>query len=181
MFYLSRGEQQQHINPPCEIVKRSDKNVGYRSLASLLKAFERKRKNDNDDGVDISLTNSPGMQHITHFFLLSCFFCEKVDVGGNLTEVQTLGLDKRVRDAAKILKDERLLARLSEEDMVAVKARYHKPCLTELYNKAIRVSKPTIEKSDDAIRDGIALQKAVEHIRNTSKSMLHVFKLSNLK
>ena len=87
-------------------IKRSDKNVGYRNLASL-KAFERKRtlptdiknritntdketlftlltennakyhkvcrnrydkqkvdrpkrKNDNDDGVDISLTNSPG-------------------------------------------------------------------------------------------------------------------------
>ena len=39
-------------------------------------------------------------------FFLSCFFCEKVDVSGNLTEVQTLGLDKRVRDTAKILKDE---------------------------------------------------------------------------
>ena len=65
--------------------------------------------------------------------------------------------------------------------MVAVEARCHKPCLAELYNKALRVSKPKIEESDDAIRDGIALQKAVEHIRNTSKSMVNVFKLSNLK
>ena len=187
--------------------KRSDKNVGYRSLASLLKAFERKgtsatdiknritnmdietlftlltennakyhkvctrnrydkqkadrpkRKNDNDD--DISLTNSPGTRatYNAKIFLLSCFFCEKVDVSGNLTEDQTLGLDKRVRDAAKILKDERLLACLSEGDMVAVEACYHKPCLAELYNKALPVSKPKIEESDDAIRDGIALQR----------------------
>ena len=101
----------------------------------------------------ISLTNSPGTRatYNAKLFLLSCFFCEKVDVSGNLTEVQTLGLDKRVRDAAKILKDERLLARLSEGDMVAVEARYHKSWLAELYNKALRVSKPKIEESDDAI------------------------------
>ena len=67
------------------------------------------RERINDDGVDISLTNSPGTRatYNAKLFLLSCFFCEKVDVNGNLTEVQTLGLGKRVRDAAIILKDER--------------------------------------------------------------------------
>ena len=58
--------------------------------------------------------------------------------------------------------------------MVAVETCYHKPCLAELYNKALRVSKLKIEESDDAISDGIALQKAAEHVRNTSKSMVHV-------
>ena len=41
----------------------------------------------------------------------------------------TLKLDKRVRDAATKLLDEKLIARLSEGDLVATEACYHKTCL----------------------------------------------------
>ena len=120
--------------------KRSDKHIAYRSLASLLKAFERKgtlptgsknritntdeetlfslltennakyhevcrNRYDKQKRIDlsermimmvalISLSLGAKATFNVNIFLVCCFFCEKVDVSGNLIEVQTLGLDK---------------------------------------------------------------------------------------
>ena len=50
----------------------------------------------------------------------------------NLTQAQTLSLDRRVRDAAIQLQDDKLLAKLSAGDMIAIGAVYHKTCLETL-------------------------------------------------
>ncbi|KAG7155158.1 hypothetical protein Hamer_G024623 [Homarus americanus] len=68
-----------------------------------------------------------------------CFFCHQ-DLGYQYHQVQTLGVDKHVRQVAELLEDTALLAQLSEGDMVAREAKYHKRCLTFLYNRARAVS-----------------------------------------
>ena len=50
--------------------------------------------------------------------------------------------DGRVRDAALLLSDEKLLAKLSEGDLVAIEAKYHKSCLASLYNRVRNASEP---------------------------------------
>ena len=44
-------------------------------------------------------------------------------------------MDKKVREAAAELLDERLIVKLSEGDLVATESKYHKTCLAEFYNK----------------------------------------------
>ena len=44
-------------------------------------------------------------------------------------------MDKKVREAAGELLDERLIAKLVEGDLVATESKYHKTCLAEFYNK----------------------------------------------
>ena len=45
-------------------------------------------------------------------------------------------MDKKVREAATELLDQRLIAELSEGDLVATESKYHKTCLAEFYSKA---------------------------------------------
>ena len=51
------------------------------------------------------------------------FFCD--DTTGNLTKVETMSLDSRVRQIAEELRDTKLLSKLSGGDMVAIDAQYH--------------------------------------------------------
>ena len=95
----------------------------------------RKRKKQTADVEIAQAPPSTRQRYSADNFKVRCFFCEKDDLEVNLTNAQTLGLDKNVRDAAKELFDEKLLAKLSEGDMVAVEARYHKQCLAALYNR----------------------------------------------
>ena len=65
-----------------------------------------------------------------------------------------------MRDAANQRCDEMLLAMLSEGDMIAVEALYHKSCLSALYN-SVRDSQTTKPKADSvhAIIEGMVLAK----------------------
>ena len=54
---------------------------------------------------------------------LAWFFC--ADTTGNLTKVEIMTLDTRVRQIAEVLRDTKLLAKLSARDMVAIDAQYH--------------------------------------------------------
>ena len=62
------------------------------------------------------------------------FFCDQIDDAVNLHQCQTLLLDKCVRKMAQELVDTKLLAKLSEGDMIATEAKYHCNCLSRLYN-----------------------------------------------
>ena len=62
------------------------------------------------------------------------FFCDQTDDAVNLHQCQTLLLDKCVRKMAQELVDTKLLAKLSEGDMIATEAKYHCNCLSRLYN-----------------------------------------------
>lgn len=79
-----------------------------------------------------------------------CLFCdtEGSDVSP-LRNASTFGLDRKLRDIALKLEDEKLLAKLSPGDIIAVEVKYHAKCLIGLYNKA----RATDQKSPDIKRE----------------------------
>ncbi|KAG7162446.1 hypothetical protein Hamer_G007990 [Homarus americanus] len=111
-----------------------------------------------------------------------CFFFHQ-DLGQQYHQVQTLGVDKHVRQAAELLEDTALLAQLSEGDMVAREAKYHKRCLTFLYNKARAVSETEKwETTYETVVSSVVLAELVSYIEGTidDKISAPVFKLSDL-
>ena len=77
-------------------------------------------------------------------FVDYCFFCD--DSNGTLLSCRSKNLDKHVSEWAEYLQDFKLLEKLSESDMTTTEAKYHKKCLTELYNRV--KSKQNVEKSE---------------------------------
>ena len=87
------------------------------------------------------------------------------------------------RHAAYTLQDERLLAKLSAGDLVALEVSYHAHCVVFLYKKAKMVQEK--DKEEEVQRpDGIVLAKLFSYIeeRRASSDKKHpaVFKLSDL-
>ena len=66
-----------------------------------------------------------------------CFFCGcgKSAEESSWYQCQTLLLHNKVKTIAVELADHKLLAKLSEGDMVVTQAVYHLKCLNELYKK----------------------------------------------
>ena len=65
-----------------------------------------------------------------------CFFCDKPATDSKpLHKASTLDLDTRVRQCAVNVQDQRLIAKLSERDLIANGAEYHTQCLVSLYNR----------------------------------------------
>ena len=96
-----------------------------------------------------------------------------------------LKLDKRVRDAATKLLDEKLIARLSEGDLVATEACYHKTCLAALCNR-VRVlnGEQTSKEKGDEILEGMVLAEVVAYIEPCAEKkdpVIPVFQLKTLK
>ncbi len=98
-----------------------------------------------------------------------------------LREASTFRLDARVRKCALDLQDERLLAKLSAGDMIALDAKYHPRCMVSLYNKATAVQN---EDSEDINRaaHGIVLAELLAYIDEArmDESVAPVFKLADL-
>ena len=76
----------------------------------------------------------------------TCFFCD-----GDSAEIkcETLALDLFVCSRATAMKDTKLIAKLSEGQMFARDATYHKRCTTDFYNK----SQSSTESSDQQKSD----------------------------
>ena len=131
--------------------------------------LERKRKQTNLQQE----SDSKSPQRMTrrslsaHNFTKSCYICEGHD-GGDQHECQTLQVDRHVRKIANELGDKKLLAKLSEGDMVAAEAMYHSKCLVQLYNRCRSHThfKTGAESDRDRIK-GIALPEVVSFIENS--------------
>ena len=97
--------------------------------------------------------------------------------------MSTLGLDNRVRECASLLNDEKLIAKLSGGDLIALEAKHHTQCLSMLYRKAQYANEEGEESEQPRLRlDGIALAQLVSHIEEfrTSGAELPTFKLADL-
>ncbi|KAG0715668.1 hypothetical protein GWK47_011424 [Chionoecetes opilio] len=108
-----------------------------------------------------------------------CFFCNKPAGTADLHEAATKELDKNVRRCATELGDTELLAKLSEGDMIAIEAKYHRNCLRALYNKI----RPAALKDADADRlHGIAFAELVVFMEDmhADEDNAPVFKLSDV-
>ena len=113
-------------------------------------------------------------------FKVTCLFYDKEDDRAHLTQAQTFDLDKKVRNCATELCDEKLLAMLAEGDMIAVEALYHKTCLISLYNRLreIKDSK-SIKDSEDEIIEGIVLTEIIDYLKDSCEfsDSMPIFKL----
>ena len=63
------------------------------------------------------------------------FLCEKQEPKSELRKAITMELDQRLNECARDLNDGKLLARLTGGDIVARELKYHRSCLTALYNR----------------------------------------------
>ncbi|GFO27758.1 hypothetical protein PoB_005426300 [Plakobranchus ocellatus] len=114
------------------------------------------------------------------------FFCGKVGTEVMpLHEAMTPRITHRVRQCALKLQDQKLIARLSHGDLVALEAKYHASCLVKLYNASNRKSEEDMKDSSDRVSHGIALAELIGYIEDTKSSVTvndiaPVFKLVDL-
>lgn len=106
---------------------------------------KRKREESSEDNVainelsELSAGDTPSRRTTRRSFeirnfIQSCFFCGLNDDQTELHQCRTLEIHKRVKKFATVLGDSKLLAKLSEGDMVAIESKYHKHCLIKFYN-----------------------------------------------
>ena len=66
-------------------------------------------------------------------------FCDKSDE--YLKIARTFDIDRRVREGALLLSDEKFIANLSEGDIHNIEAKYHANCLCNFYSKLRTIEK----------------------------------------
>jgi hypothetical protein len=125
-------------------------------------------KTRRDVGVELAKTDK-------------CFFCNDDDKGEPLHSASTFSVDHRVREYAHILQDTVLLGKLSEGDMHALDARYHRKCMTDLHNR-VRKQKPFDELHNTSkTTEGLVLAELVSYIEDyRDNKTLPIFQLSTL-
>ena len=112
-----------------------------------------------------------------------CFFCNDVGGTAGLHQASTLEIDQSVRECAIKLKDNELLAKLSDGDVVAIEAKHHVKCLVALYNKVrkLETAVPS-ESSKEKSLHGIAFAALVSYLEEfrEDRESVAVFKLADL-
>ena len=142
---------------------------------SKLERARNKRK--SDDNQDETLTRVRGQ------FLSSkavCLFCGET---GDLHEVMTLEVDKKVRKMATDLQDSALLKHLTGGDMIAIKAKYHKKCMTNLTNRHrafLRQSQDCQSGEEDEKNEGIAFVELISFMESFIDDGKYVLTLTEL-
>ena len=92
-------------------------------------------------------------------------------------EKSTLELHSSVKNAAQNLNDFNLIAKLSEEDMVASDAKCHLNCLTSLYRREKKINRT---HCDEPVDEQIMKSTLVFSFRNTASTKFETSTLANL-
>lgn len=112
----------------------------------------------------------------------SCYFCVLLGALKNLLRnVCTFELDASVRKCAFVLQDQKLLAKLSARDLLALEASYHSLCITSLYKRAETVC--IDEAADTKFQlEGTTPAAFITYIEDAreSRDSITVFKLVDL-
>ena len=93
-----------------------------------------------------------------------CIFCSEVGNRKELRRAATLGLDRKVRECARLVGDKDLLAKLAAGDMVAIDAVYHRACLTKLYRKTETVGCDMNESNEVQVIRAHVLNELVDYV-----------------
>ena len=96
----------------------------------------------------------------------SCIFCGEVGNKKELRRASTLGLDRKVKECAQVVGDRSLLVKLAAGDMVAIRALYHRACLTRLYRKAEIIGCDANESNETQVIRAYALNELLDFIEN---------------
>ena len=87
----------------------------------------------------------------------------------------------KVRGCALQLEDRKLLAKLSAGDVIALEAKYHRNCLTTLYNKARQATEKQEKKENYSHLHGIAFAELVAYMEDMrDEESVSVFKLTDM-
>ena len=105
-----------------------------------------------------------------------CFLCNKPAGSEGLRNASTYDIDAKVRRCVIKLKDTALPAKLEPEtgDMIVLKAKYHRKCLVNLYNRARALESTVSNKSCDAHLHGIAFTELLLSWKPFKKKTLHL-------
>ena len=113
-----------------------------------------------------------------------CFFCNELqssDPKEILHEARTENIDTWVRECASILQDKYLIGKLSEGDMHALDAKYHKSCMTNLHNRMKKKKRQENAKDSGEALEGLVMGELVTYINSfRGQEVMPIFKLSNL-
>ena len=109
----------------------------------------------------LSTVSQGGLSKFTSIILL-CFFCDIEE--GKRHRVSTIALDKRIRNCANEMSDTKLIAKLSEGDMVSRDAIYHKECLTGLHNRYRKFLKLKESPSNEKRLQSIAVAETAVYL-----------------
>ena len=114
-------------------------------------------------------------------FQVWCIFCNKSD--GSLRRARSFAIDNRVRQAANLLGDNKLIAQLSEGDMHAIEARYHPGCLCKYCSRALQLEKQYQETYQNSVTYDIVMTEVINFMKKSNKKhdSAPVFVLSELK
>ena len=102
----------------------------------------QKRKASSDSPTDGSRLKIPR----SSLDCQQCFLCDKEETKSELRKSMAMKLDQRLNECACNLNDGKLLAKLTGGDIVAQKLKYHRSCLTALYNNREGAHIATIAK-----------------------------------
>lgn len=119
---------------------------------------EKKRKSLDDYGTSKKFTRTEVPATISQV----CFLCDTV-TKEELHNVETYSVDEKVRKSAFDLQDEKLIAKLSSGDLIALEAKYHLTCLSQLYRRRESVLKET-EGQDEHTFHSLAFAELVEFV-----------------
>jgi len=116
-----------------------------------------------------------------------CFLCDDPNSTHPLHQASTDNVDLHVRACSKILCDASLLAKLSDGDLSSQVAKYHKKCLTELYNDVRTYERRKRREAIGAANEneffhGIVFAQLISYIEETraDSSVVPIFKLADL-
>ena len=109
-----------------------------------------------------------------------CLFCGET---GDLHEVMTLEVDEKVRKMATDLQDSALLKHLAGGDMIAIEAKYHKKCMTNLTNRHrafLCHSRDCQSGEEDEKNEGIAFVELISFMESFIDDGKYVLTLTEL-
>lgn len=145
----------------------------------ILKRVQSKKRKQLEEKVTRSSTKSARRSGNDDLCLICDKIVEHCDVYRRVAA--THNLDEKVRKCAIDLGNSKLIAKLSEGDVIAIDAVYHANCLTALYKKHAKF----VESRDETVATnnvhGIVLAELVSYINESRKdSNINTFKMTDL-
>ena len=116
----------------------------------------------------------------------SCFLCGEYGATGfesGFYRVASFDVDRNVRECAHITGDEALLRRITNRDLIALGAHYHRLCLVRLYDKANRMKKEEpVETEENSVLKAQALSELIDYVETYrgTNTVLDMSELSQL-
>ena len=93
-----------------------------------------------------------------------CFICD-TDNGARLWKAATFGLNSRVKYCANVTKNEKLLRKFVDGDLIAIEAEYHVGCLSKLYREAAAHERGTNGNTkEEIVKRELIFQELIDYL-----------------